>query len=61
MKIWDRHSMQEILESLEMELAKAQNELRCAEADVSKAKNRLAFVMSAIHNLKDRDLQEKDV
>jgi hypothetical protein len=44
-----------------MELAKAQNELRCAENDVNKAKNRLAFVISAIHNLKDRDLQEKQV
>jgi len=44
-----------------MELAKAQNELRCAESDVVKAKNRIAFVISAVHNLKDRDLQEKKV
>jgi len=41
-----------------MEMAKAQNELRCAEADVQKAKNRIAFVISAIHNLRDRDLKE---
>jgi hypothetical protein len=61
MKIWERHTTQEILESLEMELAKAQNELRCAESDVVKAKNRIAFVISAVHNLKDRDLQEKQV
>jgi hypothetical protein len=37
-----------------MELAKAQNELRCAEADVQKSKNRLTFALSAIHHLKDK-------
>jgi len=44
-----------------MEIAKAQNELRCARADVEKASNRLAFCLSAVHNLKDRldkDIQE---
>jgi hypothetical protein len=40
-----------------MELAKAQNELRCAEADLAKSKNRIAFTLSAIHSLKDRDLE----
>ena len=39
-------------------MAKAQNELRCAEGDVQKAKNRIAFVISAIHNLQTRDLKE---
>lgn len=53
--------MEEILQSLEMELAKAQNELRCAEADLAKSKNRIAFTLSAIHSLKDRDLEEKQV
>jgi hypothetical protein len=43
---------------MEMEIAKANNELRCAEADVAKAKKRLAFCLSAIHNLKDRDIKE---
>jgi len=44
-----------------MEIAKAQNEIRCARADVEKASNRMAFVLSAVHNLKDRldkDIQE---
>lgn len=54
MKIWNQHSTQEILKSLESELAKAQRELKCAQADVDKAKNRLTFSLSAIHNLKDR-------
>ena len=50
--------MVEILQSMEQEVAKAQNELRCAKGDVEKASNRLAFCLSAIHNLKDRDIQE---
>ena len=39
---------------MEMEIAKAQNEVKCARADVEKASNRLAFITSAIHNLKER-------
>ena len=39
---------------MEMEVAKAQNEVKCAKRDVEKASNRLAFVNSAIHNLKER-------
>jgi hypothetical protein len=41
-----------------MELAKAQNEMRCAEADLTKCKNRIAFTLSAIHSLKNRDLED---
>ena len=43
---------------MEMEIAKAQNEVKCAKRDVEKASNRLAFVSSAIHNLTDRDIKE---
>ena len=43
---------------MEMEVAKAQNEVKCAKADVEKASNRLAFVSSAIHNLNNRDIKE---
>jgi hypothetical protein len=46
---------------METEIAKAQNELRCAEGDIQKAKSRIAFCLSALHNLKnrlDKDLQE---
>ena len=61
MKIWNDHSIQEILTSMEMEIAKAQNEIRCAKRDVEKASNRIAFCLSAVHNIKDRldkDIQE---
>ena len=54
MKIWNDHTIQEVLTSMEMEIAKAQNEVKCARADVEKASNRLAFITSAIHNLKER-------
>ena len=56
--IWNRNSIPDILRSLETELAKAQNEIKCASGDVAKAQNRVAFVLSAIHELKKRDIQE---
>lgn len=43
---------------MEMEIAKSQNELRCAEGDITKAQRRIAFCLSAIHNLKNRDIEE---
>ena len=44
---------------MEMEIAKAQNEVRCAKGDVQKASDRLAFTLSALHNLKKRiDIEE---
>lgn len=58
MEIWNKHPLKDILQSLEAELSKAQNEIACANRDVSKAKNRIAFCISAIHNLKTRDIQE---
>lgn len=58
MQIWDNKTIPEILKSMEQEIAKAQNELRCAERDVRKAQNRIAFTLSAIHNLNDRDIKE---
>ncbi len=42
---------------MEMEIAKAQNEIRCAKADVEKASNRMAF-SSAIQHLNNRDIKE---
>ncbi len=58
MKIWNDHTIQEILKSIEMEIAKAQNEVKCAKADVEKASNRLAFVSSAIQHLNNKDIKE---
>ena len=58
MQIWDKHSPKEILQSMETEIAKAQNELRCADGDIQKAHKRIAFCLSALHNLKKRDIKE---
>lgn len=58
MEIWDRHKTKAILQSLEQECAKAQNELNCAHKDIDKAQKRVAFCLSAIHNLKNRDIKE---
>jgi len=46
---------------MEMEIAKSQNEIRCAEADISKAQKRIAFCLSALHNLKHRDIKETKI
>ena len=43
---------------MEMEIAKAQNEIRCAQGDILKAQKRIAFCLSALHNLHDRDIRE---
>ena len=58
MQIWTSKTTLEILKSMEAEIAKAQNELRCAKGDVEKASSRIAFCLSAIHSLKDRDIKE---
>jgi hypothetical protein len=54
MQIWDRHPTSEILKTLEMELAKAKNELRCAKNDVEKTTNRVNFMLSAVHHLQNK-------
>lgn len=54
MQVWERHSVKDILLTLEMELAKGKSELACAEADIQKVKNRITFIISAIHHLKTR-------
>jgi len=61
MKIWNNHSRLEILVSIEAEMAKAQNEIKCAYRDVDKASNRIAFVNSAVQNLKERLADDKDI
>ncbi len=58
MQIWDNHSIVEILKSIEQEIAKAQNELKCANADIEKAKRRLSFTTTALHSLKKRNIIE---
>lgn len=54
MQIWTDQETLQILKSLEQELAKAQRENMCAQADIVKQGKRISFCLSAIHHLKDR-------
>ena len=40
-----------------MELAKAKNELRCAQQDINKTHNRVTFLLTAIHHLQEKDMK----
>lgn len=44
----------ELLKSLLAEVAKAQNELRCAQGDLSKAQSRITFLLVLINKLIER-------
>ena len=59
MQIWKNKTIPEILKSLEAEMAKAQNEIKCATADIYKAQGRLQFCLSAIKHLNEnREIEE---
>ena len=58
MKIWEKHTQKEILKSLEVEMAKAQAELKCAYRDIDKVHSRIGFVLSAILHLQSKDTKE---
>ena len=44
----------ELLESLEAEVAKSLGELKCAQGDLDKINGRLRFSLAVIHMLKDK-------
>jgi hypothetical protein len=54
MDIIDSKTDREILESLIAEAAKATAELKDAQADIDKAKNRVKFTLMLAHKLIDR-------
>lgn len=59
MQIWKNHTTKNILTSLNAEIAKAQNEIKCAKGDLEKAQGRIQFAQSAIkHLIEDRDIEE---
>lgn len=58
MEIWERNTTKTILKSLESELAKAINEINCAKKDVDKASKRVAFCLTGLHELKNRDIKD---
>jgi len=53
MKLED-YSESELLGSLEAEIAKALNELRCLQGDADKINSRLKFALAVFHTIKDK-------
>jgi hypothetical protein len=60
MNIIDSKSSDELLQSLVAEVAKAQNEIRCARGDLNKAHGRLQFLIAVINQLQQRSKENKD-
>lgn len=54
MDILDSKNDKDLLLSLLAEVAKATNELKCAQADLQKAQSRLGFVLAITNTLIDR-------
>jgi len=52
--IFDKLTTEDILKSLEAEIAKSISELRCLRKDSEQIDARLRFLLSAIHYLKDK-------
>ena len=51
MEVLDNKTDQELVKSIIAELAKASNEVRCAQADINKAQSRLSFVVMLANEL----------
>jgi hypothetical protein len=54
MEVIDSKTTNQLLLSLLAETAKATNELRCAQADVTKAQSRLQFSVAVLNQLIER-------
>jgi hypothetical protein len=54
MDVIDDKSDKELIESLVAEVAKANNELKCARGDIDKAQGRIKFATMLLHRLIDR-------
>jgi hypothetical protein len=52
--IFDELTNEQLLRSMEAEAAKAIAELKCLRKDAEQIDARLRFLLSVIHNLKDR-------
>jgi len=55
----ERYTDNQILVSVEAELAKSTGELRCALGDIDKALTRIRFCIAAIHEIKQRQDQKE--
>jgi hypothetical protein len=54
MELLDKLRDEELTQTLIAEIAKATNEIRCAQADLNKAQSRLKFILVVAHTLIER-------
>lgn len=54
MNVIDSKTPEELARSLLAEIAKARNEIQCAQADIRKAESRMAFCIVLVNALIDR-------
>jgi len=54
MKDIDDYTDTQLLQSIEAEIAKATNEVRCLQGDADKINSRLRFALLALHIIKNR-------
>jgi len=54
MDILDNKKDRDLLDALLPEIAKAQNEIRCARRDLEKATNRVSFMLLIVNKLIER-------
>jgi hypothetical protein len=50
----ERYTEDELLKSLEAEIAKSLGEIKCAQGDLEKANSRLRFSLAVLHTFKDK-------
>lgn len=50
----NQYSSEDLIKSVEAELAKALNELRCLQGDADKVNSRIRFCLAALHIIKDK-------
>lgn len=50
----NQYSSEDLVKSVEAELAKALNELRCLQGDADKINSRVRFCLAALHIIKDK-------
>lgn len=48
------YSAEDLLKSLEAEIAKSLGELKCAQGDLDKISSRLRFALAVLHSIKDK-------
>jgi hypothetical protein len=59
MDLLDNKRDGDLLDALLPEIAKAQNEIRCARKDLEKATNRISFILLIVNKLIDRKRIER--